>query len=175
MLLVSHNNSAEMLFRNNALAMGRPATWSAAKSSSTSRLAALGVNVRGWELVDGSGVSRRDRVTARGLVSLLRVAQSPGRPELAPLRGYLPVGGVSGTLQSAYGRFNTDPTRCARGLVHAKTGTLFDTVGLAGYATGSDGRLRAFAVLVNNPAFPYPKLTVRRAVDRIPATLTGCF
>jgi D-alanyl-D-alanine carboxypeptidase/D-alanyl-D-alanine-endopeptidase (penicillin-binding protein 4) len=65
MLLVSHNNSAEMLFRNNALAMGRPATWSAAKSSSTSRLAALGVNVRGWELVDGSGVSRRDRVTAR--------------------------------------------------------------------------------------------------------------
>jgi D-alanyl-D-alanine carboxypeptidase/D-alanyl-D-alanine-endopeptidase (penicillin-binding protein 4) len=175
MLLVSDNDVAEMLFRNNAIGLGRRPTWPGARLASTERLASLGVDVRDWLLYDGSGVSRADRLTARGLVSLLRVAQSPRHPELHALRGYLPVSGVSGTLDDAYGRYATAPTRCARGKVQAKTGTLFDTVGLAGYATGSDGRLRAFAVLVNNPRFPYPKLTVRRAVDRIPATLTGCF
>jgi serine-type D-Ala-D-Ala carboxypeptidase/endopeptidase (penicillin-binding protein 4) len=175
MLLVSDNDVAEMLFRNNAIALGRRPTWPGARLASTERLASLGVNVRDWLLYDGSGVSRADRLTARGLVSLLRVAQSPKRPELHALRGYLPVAGISGTLDDAYGRYATAPTRCARGQVFAKTGTLYDTVALAGYAQGSDGRLKAFAVLVNNPRFPYPKLTVRRAVDRIPATLTGCF
>ena len=48
-------------------------------------------------------------------------------------------------------------------------------VGLAGYALGSDGRLRAFAVMVNSRNTRYSKLTVRRAVDRIPTTLTGCW
>jgi D-alanyl-D-alanine carboxypeptidase/D-alanyl-D-alanine-endopeptidase (penicillin-binding protein 4) len=175
MLLVSDNDVAEMLFRNNALALGRRPTWPGARRASTERLASLGIDVRDWSLYDGSGVSRADRLTARGLVSLLRVAQSPAHPELHALRGYLPVAGVSGTLDDAYGRYATAPTRCARGKVFAKTGTLFDTVALAGYAQGRDGRLKAFAVMVNNKAFRWPKLTVRRSVDRVAATLTGCY
>lgn len=175
MLLVSDNDVAEMLYRNNAIALGRRPTWPGARRASTERLAALGVDVREWLLYDGSGVSRADRVTSRGLVSLLRIAASPAHPELNPLRGYLPVAGVSGTLDSRYGRYDTTPTSCARGLISAKTGTLYDTVGLAGYALGRDGQLKAFAVLVNNRAFPYSKLRVRRAVDRVAATLTGCY
>ena len=70
---------------------------------------------------------------------------------------------------------STSPTICARGRVFAKTGTLFDTVGLAGYAVGSDGRLKTFAVLVHRSGETYSKLTVRRSVDRIAATATGCY
>ena len=175
MLLVSDNDVAEMMFRNNALATGRDASWLSARRAAYATLTALGIYHRGWVLADGSGVSRTDRVSAYGLVSLLRRSQDPAHPELAPLLGMLPVGGVSGTLAARDGRFNSAPTKCARGKVFAKTGTLFDTVGLAGFARARDGRLKAFAVLVNSRNPRYSKLAVRRSVDRIPATATGCY
>ncbi len=175
MLKVSDNDVAEMLFRNNALAMKATPTWAGARAAAQQHLASLGVNVSGWRLVDGSGVSRADRLTTRGLIQLLRLAQSPAHPELAPLRALLPVAGITGTLAARNGRYTTAPTRCARGKVFAKTGTLHDVVGLAGYARGSDGRLRAFAVMVNSRSSRYSKLTVRRTVDRIAATATGCY
>ncbi len=175
MLLVSDNDVAEMMFRNSAIAAGRGGSWYAARVTEVKELRRLGIDIRGWALFDGSGVSRSDRLTSRGLVNLLRVAQSPAHPELAPLLGWLPVGGVSGTLAPHDKRFTTAPTRCARGKVFAKTGTLHDTIGLAGYARGSDGRLRAFAVLVNAVDPRFTKLQVRQAVDLVPATATGCF
>ena len=175
MLSVSDNDVAEMFFRNNAIAAKATPSWAGARAAAQKHLASLGIDVRGWRLVDGSGVSRRDRLTARGLVQLLRLAQSPAHPELAPLRGLLPVAGRTGTLAARNGRYTTAPTRCAAGKVFAKTGTLHDTVGLAGYALGSDGRLRAFAAMVNDWPRRYATLTVRRGVDRIAATLTGCY
>ncbi len=171
MLKVSDNDVAEMLFRHNAVARGVAPTWAGARANEMRELAALGVDTRGWAVYDGSGVSRSDRLTVRGLVSLLRLAISPEHPELAPLRAWLPVGGVSGTLSS---RYSTKPTICARGKVFAKTGTLRDAIGLAGYATGTDGRPRIFAVMVaRNPA--YTPLATRFAVDLVPTTLTGCY
>lgn len=175
MLLVSDNDIAEMMLRNSAVAATGDGSWTAARTTARSTLNRLGVDTTGWVFDDGSGVSRTDRLTARGLVQLLRVAQSPAHPELAPLQGWLPVGGVSGTLKAANGRFTTSPTRCARGDVFAKTGTLFDTIGLAGYARGTDGRLKTFAVLVHRSGETYPKLTVRQSVDRVAATATGCY
>ncbi len=172
MLLVSDNDVAEMLFRNNAIAARRGSSWYAGRVTAVAELRKLGVDVTGWRLYDGSGVSRNDRVTGRGLVQLLRVAQQPWHPELAPLKRMLPVAAVSGTLKS---RFTSRPTRCARAKVFAKTGTLFDAVGLAGYALGTDGRLRAFAVL-DRPVDPrYSKTAVRQAVEIVPATATGCY
>ena len=174
MLKVSDNDVAEMLFRNNAVARGITPTWAGARVNEMRELAALGVDTRGWLVYDGSGVSRSDRLTARGLVSLLRLAISPEHPELAPLKGWLPVGGVSGTLSASASRYTTRPTVCARGKVFAKTGTLRDAIGLAGYATGVDGKPRIFAVMVaRNPS--YTPLATRQAVDLVPTTLTGCY
>lgn len=175
MLLVSDNDVAEMLFRDSAVTTGRGGSWGAARTTEVAVLRGLGADLRGWALYDGSGLSRDDRVTARGLVDLLALAISPRHPELAPLRGWLPVAGVSGTLAARDGRFTTRPTSCARGRVWAKTGTLFDTVGLAGYARGSDGRARPFAVLVRTVDPAYSKLDVRRATEVVPATATGCY
>ena len=175
MLLVSDNDIAEMLFRNNAIASGQGGSWGAASATGLAVLRGLGADVRGWALYDGSGVSRNDRVSARGLVDLLTLAMSPQHPELSPLLGWLPVAGVSGTLSASAQRFVTIPTKCARGRVFAKTGTLFDTIGLAGYSLGSDGRLRTFAMLVHSVDPAYSKLAVRHAVEVVPATATGCY
>jgi serine-type D-Ala-D-Ala carboxypeptidase/endopeptidase (penicillin-binding protein 4) len=175
MLLVSDNDVAEMLFRMNAVASHAGASWAAASRTEMATLQSLGVDVGGFRLYDGSGVSRNDRVTARGLVQLLTAAASPRHPTLNVLRGWLPVAGVSGTLAARDGRFTARPTSCARGKVFAKTGTLFDTIGLAGYARGADGRMRTFAVLVHSVDPRFSKLQVRRAVEVIPATATGCY
>ena len=175
MMLVSDNDVAEKFFRNSAIAAGLSGSWTDARIHELAVLNGLGVDTQRWVIRDGSGVSRNDRLTARGLVTLLRASLSPDHPELAPLKGYLPVGGVSGTLKSSNGRYSTSPTKCARGKVFAKTGTLHDTVGLAGFARGSDGRLKVFAVMINNWNTKIPVLKVRQAVDQIPATATGCF
>jgi D-alanyl-D-alanine carboxypeptidase/D-alanyl-D-alanine-endopeptidase (penicillin-binding protein 4) len=175
MLLVSDNDVAERFFRNSSIAAGLTGSWADARMNEMTVLSQLGVDTAGWNINDGSGVSRADRLTARGLVTLLRASISPTHPELAPLKGFLPVGGVSGTLKAAYGRYSTAPTKCARGKVSAKTGTLHDTVGLAGFANGAAGRLKVFAVMVNNWNTRYSVLNVRQAVDQIPATATGCF
>ena len=174
MLLVSDNDVAEMLYRDNAIARGLGGSWTAGRIAEVRELTRLGVDLRGFRLYDGSGVSRNDRVTARGLVQLLMLSISTAHPELAPLKGWLPVGGVSGTLSPRARRYTTAPTRCARGQVFAKTGTLHDAIGLAGYARGRDGVTRIFALLVApNPR--YSQLAVRQAVDLVPTTAVGCW
>lgn len=172
MLLVSENQVAEMMFRLSALASGYPATWAGGRAAATKALSRLGIRTTGLVLADGSGVSRSDRLTSLSLLQLLRAAASPAHPELAALRGMLPVAGVSGTLSH---RFGSGLSRCARGRVQAKTGTLHDTVALSGYTTGTDGRTKVFAILVSpRPERSYSVTATRAAVDLLATTVTGC-
>ncbi|MFA7265775.1 MAG: D-alanyl-D-alanine carboxypeptidase [Candidatus Nanopelagicales bacterium] len=178
MLQVSENNVAEMLFRNTAIARGYEATWGNSTRAAQEILTELGVPLANMSLASGSGVSRNDRLTANSLTTMLqRVANSTDYPELSAIYygGGMPLAGRSGTLNYTAGRFNTSPTRCAAGKLRAKTGTLFDTVGLSGLAVGADGRLKAFSVLVNSRPQRFTPLATRRNVDRIAATVTGCY
>jgi D-alanyl-D-alanine carboxypeptidase/D-alanyl-D-alanine-endopeptidase (penicillin-binding protein 4) len=86
------------------------------------------------------------------------------------------VAGRTGTLAAEYGRFTLRPSRCAVGLVHAKTGTLTGAIALSGTAVGWDGRSRAFSVIVNHPPTDrYSVLQVRQAIDGLAATVSGCW
>ncbi len=87
----------------------------------------------------------------------------------------LPVSGQTGTLATAYGRYVTAHARCARGDVHAKTGSLFDTIALSGFATTLAGPERLFAVLVNDRPQRFSALSTRQALDGLTATITGCW
>lgn len=175
MLLVSDNNIAEMLYRLSAVMSGRPGTWQGGAETAMATLTSLGVRTQGLVLADGSGVSRSDRLTSSALVQLLRRAADPAHPELNSLRSMLPVSGVSGTLKASNGRYTTGKSRCARGAISAKTGTLHDTIALSGYTTGADGREKIFSILVNQrPERSYSPLSTRRAVDVLAATVTGC-
>jgi len=179
MLTVSENNIAEMLFRNVAKAQGyKVANWDNSRDAAIKTLTKLGIPTASLSLRSGSGVSRNDRLTPIALTTLLRkAADRQTHPELSALYfgGGMPLSGRTGTLSAGAGRYVTSPTKCAAGKIRAKTGTLFDTIGLSGLTTGNDGRLKAFSILVNNRPQSVTPLTTRRAVDTLAATVNGCY
>jgi serine-type D-Ala-D-Ala carboxypeptidase/endopeptidase (penicillin-binding protein 4) len=177
MLRISENNVAEVLHRHVARAVGIEPTWTGATQATEQVLRSLGIDPTGMSLLDGSGLSRKDRVSPRFLVDVLRVARvtNPGPFTLMFEPDAMPVAGLSGTLDDRYGRFVTRQSRCAAGAVRAKTGTLFDTVGLTGVATTIAGGERIFSILVNDRPQRYSALATRQAVDGLTATINGCW
>lgn len=177
MLRISENNVAEVLYRQVALATGNVPDWKGSRLAAEQVMASLGIDTSGTALRDGSGLSREDRVTPRFLVDLLRTVRvlnpEPFRVMFEP--DAMPVSGVSGTLDDRYGRFVTKRSRCAQGNVRAKTGTLFDTIGLSGVTSPGDVPERIFSILVNDRPQRYSALTVRQAVDGLTATIAGCW
>jgi D-alanyl-D-alanine carboxypeptidase/D-alanyl-D-alanine-endopeptidase (penicillin-binding protein 4) len=115
-------------------------------------LAAAGIPLAGVRIVDGSGLSRDDRVTARALGAILTAIWN--RP---PLREVvwrsLATPGKDGTLEH---RLLKPP---ARELVHAKTGTTNVASALSGYV----GTRFAFVVLQNG--YPVDWLAAHKAQD----------
>jgi D-alanyl-D-alanine carboxypeptidase/D-alanyl-D-alanine-endopeptidase (penicillin-binding protein 4) len=177
MLRISENNVAEVLFRQVAIASGQPATWRGSRRAAEAVLASLGIDSTGMRLSDGSGLSRTNRVSPRFLASVLRTVRvtNPGPFAVMFERQAMPVSGQTGTLDARYGRYVTTQSRCARGQIRAKTGTLFDTVGLSGIATTVAGPERIFSILVNDRPQRVSTLSTRQAVDGLTATLTGCW
>ncbi|URM90291.1 D-alanyl-D-alanine carboxypeptidase/D-alanyl-D-alanine-endopeptidase [Streptomyces sp. MRC013] len=161
----SDNDLAEALARATARATRHPAGFDGAGRAVRERLRRLGVPLDGAVLADGSGLDRRDRVSARLLTALLARAADPAHPELRPVLTGLPVGGFSGTLEDRY--TGGSP---AAGLVRAKTGTLAGVDALAGTAVTRDGRLLAFAFLASNTRSPYE---ARPALDALATALTA--
>ncbi|MFH1023961.1 MAG: D-alanyl-D-alanine carboxypeptidase/D-alanyl-D-alanine-endopeptidase [Planctomycetota bacterium] len=100
------------------------------------------LGVRGdYDLADGSGLSRDNRLSASQVVTLLTAMAGRRGGDL--YRDTLPVMGVDGSLKSR-GR-----NAILAGRVRAKTGHLSFTNCLSGYVIGRDGREIAFSFLVN--------------------------
>jgi len=91
------------------------------------------------------------------------------------MRGWLPVAGRTGTLRAGYKRFHSKPSKCAAGLIQAKTGTVADAIALAGYAAGADGQTKVFVSIVNSRPTRYSRVTTRTAVDKATSSITGCW
>jgi D-alanyl-D-alanine carboxypeptidase/D-alanyl-D-alanine-endopeptidase (penicillin-binding protein 4) len=172
MLQQSDNNVAEALHRMVALKTGFDATWDGARQAQVAGLAALGIPLTST-MYDGSGLSRRDRVSPATLAATLAAIMDGRHPNLVGLQhGSFAVAGVSGTLAPEYKRYVTTPTRCAAGLIEAKTGSLSGVISLSGFARGADGNVKIFSFLLNKVP---STLTTRRAVDKLAATVTGCW
>ena len=173
MLRTSDNDVAEMLHRMVAVQTGFTPTWEGAAQAQLAGLARVSVTIAPGSLYDGSGLSRRNRLRPTEVAAVLRAAFDQAHPNLAGLqRGSLAVAGVSGTLGPDYLRYVTNPTRCAIGLIEAKTGSLSGAIALSGLAVGADGRVKVFSFLLNGVP---STLTTRRAVDRLASTITGCW
>lgn len=106
-------------------------------------LGGLGVTTSGFILRDGSGLSRSNAVTARGMAQFFGAMRH--EPHYAMWRDTLPNLGVDGDLR---GRETTGPLR---GMVQAKTGLLNGPPvrSLCGYVTVKSGRILCFALLSN--------------------------
>jgi D-alanyl-D-alanine carboxypeptidase/D-alanyl-D-alanine-endopeptidase (penicillin-binding protein 4) len=106
------------------------------------RLLMWGVPANGSQLVDGSGLSRRDVLAADTLLTVLvRMYDAAG---MSPWMTALPVAGVDGTLAA---RMKGTP---AENNVRAKTGTMSNVRSLTGYVRARDGETFAFVIMVNN-------------------------
>ncbi len=104
-------------------------------------LAAEGVHDGSLRIVNGAGLSRESRVSARMLVDMLEsAARGPYAPEFL---ASLSIAGVDGTTRN---RFDANS---GNGVMHVKTGRLDHVSALAGYAHGDDDAIYALAVMMN--------------------------
>jgi serine-type D-Ala-D-Ala carboxypeptidase/endopeptidase (penicillin-binding protein 4) len=156
----SDNFTAEILLKELGAVVARRGTTAAGAAIVTRQLGAAGVPLAGVRVLDGSGLSLLDRLTANALAAVLRAA-SANPATRAAFVASLPVAGVSGTLED---RMRRAP---ARGNVVAKTGTTRQASALAGYVRGR----YVFAVLQNGHPVSY--WWARVAQDRFATVLAG--
>jgi D-alanyl-D-alanine carboxypeptidase/D-alanyl-D-alanine-endopeptidase (penicillin-binding protein 4) len=138
-------------YSNNVMAQQLFLTLSL-QQQGTGTLAGSRALVQGWwqgrfgadelpVLDNGSGLSRRERITARALARLLQyVWASPLMPELM---ASLPISGVDGTLRRVRNQ--------SQGSAHLKTGSLRDVTAVAGYVHGMSGKRYVLVAMANHP------------------------
>jgi D-alanyl-D-alanine carboxypeptidase/D-alanyl-D-alanine-endopeptidase (penicillin-binding protein 4) len=168
-LEISDNEGAEVLARHVALAQARPASFSGAARAVTDVLASLDVDLDGAVILDGSGLSRGNRLPVDTLLDVLAVGSAPGHPEVRATVTGLPVAGFTGSL--AY-RFETG-SPAGLGSVRAKTGTLTGVHGLAGVVTSRDGLVMRFVAIADRVREPQTQFT-RDRLDQIASALAAC-
>jgi D-alanyl-D-alanine carboxypeptidase/D-alanyl-D-alanine-endopeptidase (penicillin-binding protein 4) len=156
----SDNFTAELVLKELGAEIGGAGTSAAGAAVVAQTLAAAGVPMRGVRVVDGSGLSRSDRLTARALATLLVLAWNDIDVQL-PLWDALPVAGVNGTLDD---RMRKGP---ARGAVRAKTGTTNVASALSGYVRDR----YVFSVVQNG--YPVSTWWTRLAQDRFAQALAA--
>ncbi|MEU9215976.1 D-alanyl-D-alanine carboxypeptidase/D-alanyl-D-alanine-endopeptidase [Streptomyces sp. NPDC048376] len=172
MLKTSDNNIAETLLRMTAVELGKPGTFEAGTALVRQVLSSYGISLDNFEMHDGSGLSRADRIPATTLAQLLdAITESPA---LGSILEGLPVAGEAGaSLGPEWGRFDDPNSQCAVGKVHAKTGTLTGAVALSGVTRTDDGDWRIFSFIENNStAAPSD---IKDAMDGLAATVNGCW
>ena len=136
----SDNFTAEMLLKQLGAGIGLQGTTAAGAQAVLQLLQEQQIPLTGVRIVDGSGLSRLDRLTTEAVVAMLRSSWlDQDLREL--LIDALPVAGRSGTLDSRM------RGTVAAGRVRAKTGTLNEASALSGYVR----RRYAFSVIQNGP------------------------
>jgi serine-type D-Ala-D-Ala carboxypeptidase/endopeptidase (penicillin-binding protein 4) len=156
----SDNFTAEVLLKHLGTQLADQGTTYAGSAVVRQILAEQQIPLSGVRIVDGSGLSRLNRLTPATLVALLR----KGYDDVAlreVLFSSLPVAGRTGTLRRRM------RGSVAAGRVVAKTGTTREASALAGYVK----RRYVFAILQNGS--PVSHWSARRAQDRFAAVLAA--
>jgi D-alanyl-D-alanine carboxypeptidase/D-alanyl-D-alanine-endopeptidase (penicillin-binding protein 4) len=156
----SDNFTAELLLKQIAAANGDVGTTAGGAAQVHATLAEAGIPLTGVRIVDGSGLSSLDRLTARAIVGILRAAwEDPSIKQ--SFVSALAVAGRAGTLKD---RLRRPP---ALGVVLAKTGTTSLASALSGFVRDR----YVFSVLQNGRPVSYT--WARRAQDRFANVLAS--
>jgi D-alanyl-D-alanine carboxypeptidase/D-alanyl-D-alanine-endopeptidase (penicillin-binding protein 4) len=140
---LSNNVMARQLFLTLATtSTPPPATTERAKAAVQQWLARRKLALPGLVLENGSGLSRRERISAGGLARLLLAADASAvREEFA---SSLAVAAMDGTLQRRF------LNGSVAGQALLKTGTLEGVRALAGYVIDAEGRRFVVVAIVNH-------------------------
>ena len=163
LLAHSENQVVEALAHTAAPAADLPATHEGATQLLTATAEDLGVDTAGMALVDSSGLSPDNRVSAGQLAGV--VAGVARTPALGTVLEGLPRPGEDSTLGDRF------PDAPARQAVAAKTGTLDQTVSLTGTVTTTSGRVLAFSIICSD--LQWKLEPARAAVDEAVSAVAG--
>ena len=163
MMKSSDNHYAEYVFKMIGAVATREAAGNTADFSRTAIKQCMEAGLVGFQkclLNDGSGLSRRNLLTAEALTGVLMAAYH--NPNIyRALYPSMSIAGVDGTLRK---RMKGSK---AQGNVHGKTGTLRNVSALSGYVTTADGETLAFAALMNGYAIGSYKKVQDRIATRL--------
>lgn len=157
---ISDNLSAEMILRALALnSFNKPATAEKGIRFVDSLITLTGLNPKSYRIVDGSGLSNYNLISAELLSEILKYYYFK-KPDLFPkLLSSFPVSGVDGTLKNRMKESKVFKR------VHAKTGTISGVSSLSGYLESKSGHMIAFSILIQN--FVGPSADARSIQDKL--------
>jgi D-alanyl-D-alanine carboxypeptidase/D-alanyl-D-alanine-endopeptidase (penicillin-binding protein 4) len=141
---LSNNFMAEAMLKTMGVHLyGPPGSFEKGLAAVEDFLRSLGIEPGSYKLVDGSGLSKTNRLTPRQLTAVLAEMWRDFRyrPEYVVS---LAVMGLDGSVEE-----RLEDTR-ARQRLRVKTGSLVGASALSGYAAAADGEELAFSVLINN-------------------------
>ncbi len=145
MILTNHKSNnlrAECFHRMIGLKKKNKGTTLESSKATLDHWKAKGIDMTGFEMADGCGLSRSNTVTPRQMALILYHAAKG--ENFSAFSKSLPLAGESGTLRSI-GRGSA-----AQGRVRAKSGTLDRIKCYSGYVHSYSGKKYAFAIFVNN-------------------------
>lgn len=141
----SDNLSAEMtLYAIAKKYFGRPATAENGIKVIKQLIDSIGFQSDNYRIVDGSGVSHYNVVSAEFLSGLLKYVYKNYPEKFKLLYNSFPIAGVDGTLE------NRMKVSKAYNNVHAKTGTLTGVSCISGYVTTKKSHILAFSIMMQN-------------------------
>ena len=139
----SNNVMARQLFLTlGANGSDTPASLAASRTALEAVLAAHGIDTAGLVIDNGSGLSRRSRVSARTFAQVLRAAY--GGPTMPEFIASLPVVAVDGTMR----KYLKDDALA--GQAHIKTGSLAGVRAIAGYVLDRRGSRQLVVMIIND-------------------------
>lgn len=152
-MMRSDNLFAEALLRTYPLLAGKPADTDTATRLASDHWKKLGLDLKGVKLVDGSGLSRDNRVTASFMADIL--ARMATDPDYA---SFFPLAGQEGTLKSFLKDTPLDS------YVALKTGSMSGIQCYAGYKLDDDFvPTHAIVVILNK--LPKGRPAARAAIE----------
>lgn len=142
----SNNIAARQLYlalgTGDGVALNSPATLTKSDEAIRQWLARKQLNFPELVVENGSGLSRRERISTRHMGQLLLAAfNSPVMPEFM---SSMPIAAVDGTLRNRF------TGTAVKGLAHMKTGALNNVRALAGYVLDQAGRRFVVVFIVNH-------------------------
>ena len=141
--LISNNLYAEHLLKHIGVKKYGDGSVFSSTLAVTKYWSSKGIDMTGFYMNDGSGLSRSNAITASQLVEVLAYMKLKSKYSKSFLSS-LPVAGKTGTLRSIGKK-----TKIA-GNLKAKSGTMTRIKSYAGYVKSASGRNLAFAIVVNN-------------------------
>ena len=161
----SINLFAEAMLRTTALTLDKTVSSTAESVETITKFwNGKGVNLNGFRIRDGSGLSTTGALTADNMTGIL---SAMGREKtFSPFYQTIPIVGQTGTV-----RYLARGTAAA-GNIRAKSGSIEGVRAYAGYFTAADGELMSFCILVNKFT-PGQNRSVTQQLERIFVGIVG--